>query len=107
MALTRLGIGNPIVELPDSIDWPAIEALANSQGLSAVVLDGIEELRKRSSNVVLPEKKVLTQWIGEVLQGYEYRFELYRRAIAEMAGFYNSHGYKMMVLKVSIRRSTY
>ena len=95
------------MELPDSIDWPAIEALANSQGLSAVVLDGIEELRKRSSNVVLPEKKVLTQWIGEVLQGYEYRFELYRRAIAEMAGFYNSHGYKMMVLKVSIRRSTY
>lgn len=99
LALTRLGIGNPIVELPDSIDWPAIEALANLQGLSAVVLDGIEELRKRSSNIVLPEKKVLTQWIGEVLQGYEYRFELYRRAIAEMAGFYNSHGYKMMVLK--------
>ena len=39
------------------------------------------------------------QWIGEVLQGYEFRYELYRRAIAGMAGFYNSHGFKMMVLK--------
>ena len=87
------------MELPDSIDWPTIEVLANSQGLSAVVLDGIEELRKRYFNIVLPEKKILTQWTDEVLQGYEYRYELYRRAIAEMAGFYNCHGYKMMVLK--------
>ena len=99
LALTRLGVGNPVVELPESFDWPAIEALAQAQGLSAVVLDGIEELRNRSSSVVLPEKKALTHWTDEVLQGYEYRYELYRRAIAEMAGFYNSHGYKMMVLK--------
>lgn len=41
----------------------------------------------------------MLEWIGEVLQGYEYRYELYKRAIAEMAGFYNSHGYKMMILK--------
>ena len=44
-------------------------------------------------------KRVRLEWIGEVLQGYEYRYELYRRAIAEMAQFYNSHGFKMMVLK--------
>lgn len=99
LVLTRLGIGNPVAVLPDSIDWPAVQALANEQGLSAVVLDGVEELRKRSSRLVLPEKKFLTKWIGAVLQGYEYRYELYRRAIAEMAGFYNSHGFKMMVLK--------
>lgn len=39
------------------------------------------------------------EWIGETLQGYEYRYELYQRAIAELAEFYNSHGFKMMVLK--------
>ena len=99
LALTRLGIGNPVVILPDTFDWPAIEALAKAQGLSAVVLDGIEELRKRSSSVVLPENRSLKQWIGEVLQRYECRYELYKRAIAELSGFYNNHGYKMMVLK--------
>lgn len=99
LALTRLGIGNAVMALPDSIDWPAIEALAAQQGLSAIVLDGIEELRKRGTALALPEKKQLTQWIGQVLQGYEYRYELYRHAIAEMAGLYRNHGYKMMVLK--------
>ena len=99
LALVRLGIGHSASAQLNNADWLAIEALANAQGLSAVVLDGIEELRKTSSDVELPEKKVLTQWIGEVLQGYEYRYELYRKAIAEMAEFYNSHGFKMMVLK--------
>ena len=34
-----------------------------------------------------------------VVQNYEYRYEHYKRAIAELASFYNSHGFKMMVLK--------
>jgi len=69
--------------------------LATKQGLSAVVLDGIEKLPDSSR----PPKGLLLQWIGESLQNYEYRFELYSRAIAEMAGFYNEHRFKMMILK--------
>lgn len=99
LALIRLGIGHLATVEAEVIDWNYVKALAEEQGLSAVVLDGIEELRKNSSAVSLPEKKVLTQWIGEVLQGYEYRYELCRRAIAEMAGFFNSHGLRTMVLK--------
>ena len=99
LSLVCLGIGHRPDALPQDIDWDATQALANAQGLRAVVLDGIEELRKQDSALSFPEKRFLTQWIGEVLQGYEYRYELYRRAIAEMAGFYNSRGYKMMVLK--------
>ena len=78
-----------------------MKALAEQHGLSAVVLDGIEEVRSQMSDVGcnLPDKFFLTRWIGEVLQGYEYRYKLYCRAIAELARFYNSHGYKMMVLK--------
>lgn len=34
-----------------------------------------------------------------MLQNYEYRYELYRRAIAELAGFYGEYGLKMMILK--------
>jgi len=70
-------------------------ALAERQGLSAVILDGIERL----PDTQRPPKELLLQWIGETLQSYEYRYELYRRAIAELAGFYRDHGLKMMVLK--------
>ena len=41
----------------------------------------------------------MLQWIGNVLQGYENRFELYCHTIADLANFYNSQNIKMMVLK--------
>jgi hypothetical protein len=78
-----------------TIDWSYIQALAERQGLSAIIVDGVERLPENKR----PPKPVLLQWIGEVLQGYEYRYELYKRAIAELSAFYNAHGYKMMVLK--------
>lgn len=103
LRLVQLGIGqgnaddNPNLDpgVFSCVDWEEVKALAEMQGLSAVVADGIELLRKD----VRPPKPVLLQLIGDVLQNYEYRHELYRRAIAELAGFYNSHGFKMMVLK--------
>lgn len=96
LSLVRLGIGNATrVALPDDVDWNALEDLAAKQGLSAVMVDGIEKLPEEQR----PPKPVLLQWIGETLQGFEYRYELYCRTIAEMAAFYNEHGFKMMVLK--------
>lgn len=103
LLLVRLGIGNVNVDDNDNldlgfwsgVDWEAVKSLAERQGLSGVVADGIVCLPKE----VRPPKLVMLQLIGEVLQNYEYRHELYRRAIAELAGFYNSHGFKMMVLK--------
>lgn len=38
-------------------------------------------------------------WMGESVVIYEQRYEQYRRAIANLAGFYNLHGFKMMILK--------
>ena len=78
-----------------TIDWDAIESLAAQHGLSAVVVDGIERLPEEQR----PPKEVLLQWIGETLQSFEYRYNLYLKTISEMAGWYNAHGYKMMVLK--------
>lgn len=96
LSLIKLGVGNAsVAQVPEQIDWNALEELAVQQGLSAVMVDGIEMLPE----VKRPPQPVLLQWIGETLQGFEYRYELYRRAIAEIAGFYNSHGYKMMLLK--------
>lgn len=95
LALVRLGIGHTAGILPNIFNWDEIQALADAQGLCAVVIDGTEKLPENQR----PPKTFLLQWIGEVLQGYEFRYELYRRTIGEMAAFYHEHGFKMMVLK--------
>ncbi len=95
LSLVRLGINHATYPLSQNYNWPVIQTLAYEQGLSAVVLDGVEKLPEEKR----PPKDFTLQWIGEVLQTYEYRYEQYRRVIAEMAGFYNVHGLKMMVLK--------
>jgi len=94
LSLVRQGIGHRS-SLPDTVDWQAIQALASRQGLSAIIVDGIEELPDSKR----PPKEWLLPWIGEVIRNYENRYRLYRRAIAELSGWYNAHGYKMMVLK--------
>ena len=94
LSLVRMGIGHSGV-IPNVLDWQAIKNLADKQGLTAVVVDGIEQL----PDTKRPPKELLLQWIGEVFQSYENRYKLYQRAIAELAGWYNAHGYKMMVLK--------
>lgn len=98
LSLIRLGLGHDCSIQNCVYDWPVIRALADQQGVTAVVLDGIEELLN-VQEVQGPDKQFLLQWIGEVMQSYENRYVLYKRAIAEMAVFYKSHGLKMMVLK--------
>ena len=95
LSLIRLGLGHDTHPIHTSYDWEAIDALAVQHGLSAVMVDGVECLPEEFR----PPKGTLLKWIGESLQDYEYRYDLYCKAIAELAGFYNSHGYKMMVLK--------
>lgn len=95
LALVRAGIGQVIAFPRPDIDWPEVRMLAEQQGLYAVVLDGIESLPISSR----PPQNLLLEWIGEVLQNYEYQYEQYCKAISELAGFYNSNGYRMMVLK--------
>lgn len=95
LKLVRLGIGHSGSYQPNAVNWQEIIELAERQGLYAVVLDGIEKL---PSNL-RPQQEILLEWIGEVLQGYEYRYNQYCKTIAELAAFYNSHGYEMMVVK--------
>jgi len=95
LRLVKLGIGHYSGPIPPGTDWKAIEVLSFRQGLSAIVLDGIERMPDQAR----PPKELLLQWIGNTLQSYEYRYELYQRTIAELAAWHNSNGYKMMVLK--------
>ena len=99
LQLIRLGIGtSKDVKFLNDVNWSQFKALADAQGLTAVVLDGIEKL-KNSLKVQGPDQGFLLQWIGEVMQNYETRYVAYEKAISSLAGFYNQHGYKMMVLK--------
>lgn len=98
VSLVRLGIGHAFLNLPQYIDWNSIQEIASEHGLTAIVLDGIEKAKNNNANLDI-NQELLLEWIGEVMQNYEARYQQYKTAIAELAGFYNSHGYKMMVLK--------
>lgn len=95
LSIVRLGIGHPTETISEIIDWKAINDLAAKQGLSAIVVDGIERL----PDAKRPPKSHLLEWIGDVLQNYESRYIAYEKSLAELAAFYNEHGFKMMVLK--------
>lgn len=98
--MIHLGIGHMPNPQMECADWPALKALAERHGLSAVVLDGVDKLNTNDPNSTnaLPLAMKL-EWIGEVLQNYEGRYADCRKRIGELAGFYNQHGYKLMVLK--------
>lgn len=93
--LVRLGIGTSKDErVPNNIVWTQLKALADAQGLTAIVLDGLDKCNAKE----LPLQLKL-EWIGEVLQNYELRYKQYEQVISSLAGFYNQHGFKMMLLK--------
>lgn len=93
--IIRLGIGHYTEALSGSVNWKEIQALAERQGLAGIIVDGTEQLPDSQR----PPKEDLLQMIGQVVQGYEYRYELYRRVVAELARFYREHDIKMMTLK--------
>lgn len=96
--LVRLGIGHSEStnnSCCEKVDWDSIKALADRQCLSAVLLDGLLQLPKG----YLPPEEIVLQLIGRSVKYYECKHNLYRKAIAELAKFYNDHGFKMMVLK--------
>lgn len=95
LQLIRLGIGHSAEQLCEPVDWNEMESLATKQGLLGVVLDGIQQLPYDQR----PPKVQMLQWIGQVMQGYEQRYAVYRKAIDALAAFYNAHGFRMMLLK--------
>lgn len=103
--LVRLGTGvrDPKEIHTDSqIDWHELQSIANKQGLSAVVLDGLETLPPE----IKPNKIDLLQWIGEVLQS-ESVYASQRKAAEEMAHLFHSNGIRTYVLKGAVIAKCY
>ena len=99
ISLLRLGIGHYVSPLPENINWQQVQSFANRQGLTAIVIDGIEGLPER----LRPSKDVLLEWIGEVLQNYEYRYKVYCHTLADLAGFYHSHGFIFLIFNYTCK----
>lgn len=101
--LLRLGIGaESEMTVPEHIDWPALHALAEQQGLSGILLDGIENL----PDCRRPARGALLHLIGETLQR-EATFEVHRKAAADMAQLFKSNGIRTYVLKGDVVAECY
>ena len=98
LSLVRLGIRtSKDAKISKGFNWAQLKALADKQGLSAVVLDALNTDGTNITDGMPLDFKL--EWIGEVLQNYEGVYPAYKKAIGSLAGFYNAHGFKMMVLK--------
>lgn len=101
LSLVRLGI-HPSIELEPmstDIDWQSVFDLAMDQGVVAIAWDGYSRLYEAGMITSDMDKQVKKQWIGRVIQSYEWKFSTYRTTIGHLASFYAKHGIKMMILK--------
>lgn len=97
LILVRLGLGLDTFKLGvfnSRVNWGVMQTLAEQQGLSGIVLDGIDKLPAE----VRPAKEVLLQWIGEVLQG-ESSYADQQKASSEMALLFQNNYIRTYVLK--------
>ncbi len=102
LALVRLGIGHPVGVLPESFDWPALQILATQQGLSPIVVDGIEKL----PDSMRPPKELLLQWIGALMQE-EVTYAVQWKSAVEMALLMKQEGIRTYVLKGNVVAECY
>lgn len=103
LTLVRLGIFRvDAAVFIDDVDWEEVKALAEKQGLSGVVLDGVERL----SGQRRPPKQFLLRWIGEVLQR-EQVYIVQEKAAAEMALLFLQNNIRTYVLKGTVVAACY
>ncbi len=95
LKLIRLGVNiSDDTNLQAGIDWHAIQALAEHQGLSAIVVDGIDKLSVNTR----PPKTQLLPWIGQVMRE-EQRYAIQRKASSELSLLLSKEGIRTYVLK--------
>lgn len=103
LSLVRLGVGSLKEELmPENVEWDVIEALALQQGLSALIVDGVDRLPDNNR----PPKEVLLQWIGGVMQD-ETRYSLQQKSASEIALLFHENHIRTYVLKGAVVAECY
>ena len=100
--LVRLGIGQTGEAISDTVDWETIKILAEQQGLSAIILDGIGCLPATQR----PPQELLLEWIGEILRN-ESIYEMQQKKAIKMAGLFQRNGITTYVLKGAVIAECY
>lgn len=100
--LIRLGIGLKPSFTNEITNWTAIKSLADEQGLSGIVLDGVEQLAEDRR----PPKIMLLNWIGEVMQ-MESTYAHHRTVAIDMAGLFHHNAIRTYVLKGNVIAECY
>ena len=109
LQLIRHGIGAANnSSMSGDIDWPAIQALAEKQGLLAIMVDGLDWLKVNGegSKDYLPPKPVMLQMVGEVLQE-EKAYAVQQKAAAKMGRLFYQNGIRTYVLKGTVVAECY
>lgn len=103
LQLVRLGIGvSGDTTITKDVDWEALKALVDEQGLSGVILDGIEKLPVGHR----PPQVLLLNWIGETLQE-ESVYESHQQEAIKMASLFNKNYIRTFVLKGAVVAECY
>lgn len=120
--LVRLGIGTKAVKdsglfdgqsrkvariVHGAVDWQALKALAEAQGLSAIVLDGLDKCHTdTSSRTDMLPLQLKLEWIGEVLQG-EQVYKLQHEVARDMSNLFHKNAIRTYVLKGDVIAECY
>lgn len=108
LKLVRLGLGiGETISLPPNIDWSQIKALAERQGLSSIILDGIVSYYTECTDSAgaLPIRQKL-EWIGEVVQNEAIQKEQQNTA-EQIAELFHKNGIRTYVLKGAVVAECY
>lgn len=111
LQLVRLGIGTGTVNgsgltVHGSTDWQALKVLADEQGLSAIVLDGIDRLQLNGLVDYEMPLQMKLEWIGEVLQG-EQTYKLQHEVAKDMSSLFHANAIRTYVLKGDVIAECY
>lgn len=78
LSFVRLGIGHDFGYLPTQVNWSEVKEMAAKQGLTAIVLGGTEKLSEKYIGLLNNfSKNLRLEWIGEVLQSFDQRYDAY------------------------------
>lgn len=105
LQLIRSGIvTSEDAKISTDIDWQQLKFLAAEQGLTAVILDGLDRCNTHITERM--PKKMRLEWIGEVLKG-EAICKTQKASAGKMAALFSKNYIKTYVLKGEIVAECY
>lgn len=95
LQLVRVGIDRtPLTHIPESVDWRRVFTLADSQGVSGVVMDAMDLIPLEQR----PEKKTLLQLVGTVFHAEEV-YAAQKKSACALARLFSNNAIRTYVLK--------